>query len=269
MQPTTRILIAKLAEVNWFIVTIVSLLAGVGIIMMVSAGGGDFSPWAMHQLVRFGVGMLAMMCVAMIPIRVLLDFSYPVYFLGVAVLVVVEVMGHVGMGAQRWIKLGGVTLQPSEFMKLALIMALARYFHNTHPEDIRRPAFLIAPLILIVVPVLLILKQPNLGTAIITALVGGILCFLAGVRWRYFIGLLVLAAASAPVAWQFLHDYQKKRVLTFLDPEQDPLGAGYNLLQSIIAIGSGGLLGKGYLQGSQNQLNFLPEKHTDFIFTAL
>jgi rod shape determining protein RodA len=146
---------------------------------------------------------------------------------------------------------------------------LARYFHQLHPEEIRRPAFLIPPALLIIVPAALILKEPNMGTAIIVMTVGATMCFLAGVPWRYFIGLAVSGVASAPLIWHFMHDYQKRRVITFLDPSQDPLGAGYNILQSMIAIGSGGFFGKGYLQGSQNQLNFLPEKHTDFIFTMV
>lgn len=270
MQDPQSAIIKRAAQLNWFVIGIVLLLAACGIAMMFSAGGGEFSPYASHQLLRFGIGVLIMLVAALLPIRLLMDFAYPAYFIGVAVLVVVEIMGHTGMGAQRWIRVGGFTLQPSEFMKLALIMALARYFHNTHPEDIRRASFLIVPALLIAVPAALILKQPNLGTATITIITGGTLCFLAGVRWRYFIGLFALLAASAPLVWNyFLHDYQKQRVLTFLDPQQDPLGSGYNILQSIIAIGSGGLFGKGYLQGTQNQLNFLPEKHTDFIFTML
>lgn len=260
----------ELQEINWFVVSVVSIISVVGLAMMLSAGAGEFSLWASRQLLHFGIGFIIMLIIALLPMRILIDYAYPIYFLGVIVLVGVDIIGHTGMGAQRWLKLGGFTLQPSEFMKIALILALARYFHNTHPEDIRRITFLILPALLIIVPVILIYRQPNLGTSVITALVGGTLCFLAGIRWRYFISLLVLAAASAPIAWQyFLHDYQKERVMTFLDPQQDPLGSGYNILQSIIAIGSGGLFGKGYMQGSQNQLNFLPEKHTDFIFTML
>jgi rod shape determining protein RodA len=185
------------------------------------------------------------------------------------VLLGVDITGHIGMGAKRWLTLGGLNLQPSEFMKLAVILVLARYFHQLHPEDIQRFPFLIPPLLFIAMPAVLILRQPNLGTTTIMASVGVIMCFLAGVRWRYFIGAGAGALAALPVVWHFMHDYQKRRVLTFLNPGDDPLGAGYNILQSMIAIGSGGLLGKGYMHGSQNQLNFLPEKHTDFIFTML
>ncbi|NDG05235.1 MAG: rod shape-determining protein RodA, partial [Alphaproteobacteria bacterium] len=181
----------------------------------------------------------------------------------------VDIMGHVGMGAQRWLRLGGLNLQPSEFMKLALILALARYFHQMHPEDIRRVSYLAPIVLMIALPAILILRQPNLGTTTILACVGLIMAFMAGVQWRYFIGMAVAGASALPLLWHFMHDYQKRRVLTFLDPSEDPLGAGYNILQSMIAIGSGGFFGKGFMQGSQSQLNFLPEKHTDFIFTML
>ncbi len=269
MRQLALVLISRLNEINWLIVGCVCLLSGIGFIMMISAGGGEFSPFASQQMMRFVLAFALMIAVALVPMRLLLDYAYIVYFLGVLVLVAVDIIGHIGMGAQRWLRVGGMNLQPSEFMKLALILALARYFHNMHSEDIGRLSFAIIPLVLIVIPAILILRQPNLGTTIITAMVGLTLCFLAGLRWRYIFGAGIIAIASAPIAWQFLHDYQKRRVLTFLDPAQDPLGAGYNILQSMIAIGSGGLFGKGFLQGSQNQLNFLPEKHTDFIFTML
>ncbi len=262
-------LLSKLAEINWFIVTVLVTIAVIGFAMMVSAGGGEFSPWAAQQIARFSVAFIGMMVLALIPMRILIDYAYLAYFACLLVLLGVDIMGHIGMGAQRWLSLGGLNLQPSEFMKLALILALARYFHRMYPEDIRRFTFLIVPALMIVCPAVLILRQPNLGTTVILASVGGIIFFLAGLQWRYFIALGVSVIAAAPLAWHFMHDYQKRRVLTFLDPEQDPLGAGYNIMQSMIAIGSGGLFGKGYLQGSQSQLNFLPEKHTDFIFTML
>ncbi|MBY0407900.1 MAG: rod shape-determining protein RodA [Rickettsiales bacterium] len=262
-------LLGRLAEINWFIIFIMSSIAAIGFAMMVSAGGGDFHPWASQQMSRFALAFVIMLVLAMIPMRILMDYAYIFYFLCLLVLLGVDIMGHIGMGAKRWLTLGGLNLQPSEFMKLAVIMVLARYFHQLHPEDIQRFPFLIPPLILIAMPAVLILRQPNLGTTIIMGSVGVIMCFLAGVRWRYFIGAAVAGLSALPLVWHFMHDYQKRRVLTFLDPDQDPQGAGYNILQSIIAIGSGGLLGKGYMHGSQNQLNFLPEKHTDFIFTML
>lgn len=262
-------LLGNLAEVNWFIVLVMSSIACVGFAMMVSASGGHFHPWATAQISRFAVAFVAMIILAIIPMRFLMDYAYVFYFGCLIVLIGVDITGHIGMGAKRWLSLGGVNLQPSEFTKLAVILVLARYFHQLHPDDIARFSFLIVPLLLIAMPAVLILRQPNLGTTIIMATVGIIMCFMAGVRWRYFIGAGIAALSALPVVWHFMHEYQKRRVMTFLNPGDDPLGAGYNILQSIIAIGSGGLFGKGYLQGTQSQLNFLPEKHTDFIFTML
>lgn len=261
--------LAGLAEINWFIVLIMTLIACIGFAMMVSAGGGSFSPWATQQIERFAAAFVLMLIVALMPMRMLMDYAWVIYALCLIVLVGVDIMGHTGMGAKRWLSLGGLNLQPSEFMKLAVILVLARYFHQLYPDDIKRLPFLLPLILIILVPAVLILRQPNLGTTTIMVCVGAIMCFLAGVQWRYFIGIALAGLSAAPVAWHFMHDYQKRRVLTFLDPAQDPLGAGYNILQSMIAVGSGGLFGKGYLQGSQSQLNFLPEKHTDFIFTML
>ena len=257
----------KLMEINWFIVLIMSMIAGIGLAMMYSAGGEEGTVYFSQQFTRFSVAFVVMLVIAVLPMRVLLDYAYIIYFLCLLVLVAVDVAGHIGMGAQRWVKLGGFNLQPSEFMKLAVILVLARYFHNSHQNDVRRVTFLIIPLMIVALPAFFILRQPNLGTTTIMVVVGLVMCFLAGVKWRYFILGALAVASATPVLWHFMHSYQKRRVLTFLDPQQDPLGAGYNILQSMIAIGSGGLLGKGYLQGSQSQLNFLPEKHTDFIFT--
>jgi rod shape determining protein RodA len=187
----------------------------------------------------------------------------------VLLLIAVEVMGHIGMGAQRWISLGGVKLQPSELAKLTVILALARYFHHFPPSKYTGVHYLLLPAVLLAIPVVLILKQPNLGTATLLSGIAVWMLFAAGVHWRYFAIGLVCLAVALPVGWQHMHDYQKRRVMTFLDPESDPLGAGYNITQSMIAIGSGGLAGKGLMQGSQTQLDFLPEKQTDFIFTVL
>ena len=261
--------LARLADMNWFIVSIMAIVTCIGLAMMYSAGGGENAQYFTQQLMRFILAFGLMMTLALMPMRLLMDYAYVVYFGCVLVLVVVDVVGHIGMGAQRWLKVGGLNLQPSEFMKLAVILVLARYFHQIHPEDIKRLPVLVIPLLIIALPAFFILRQPNLGTTTIMVGVGVVMCFLAGVQWRYFIGAAIAGVSAAPVLWHFMHGYQKKRVLTFLDPQQDPLGAGYNILQSMIAIGSGGLFGKGYLQGSQSQLNFLPEKHTDFVFTML
>jgi rod shape determining protein RodA len=257
----------RIAEMHWLMMTVTLLLCAIGIMMMVSAGAGGWTEYARPQAIRLALGVSLMCVLALMPMEWLYRSAYAVYVLGVAVLVAVDIIGHTGMGAQRWLRLFGMNLQPSEFMKLAVILALARYYHGRHAEDIGRFVFLLPPLLMLAVPAALILRQPNLGTTTIMLCIGGMLCFTAGVKLRYFIGAGLSALAAAPVVWHFLHDYQKRRVLTFLDPSEDPLGAGYNILQSMIAIGSGGMFGKGFLQGSQGQLNFLPEKHTDFIFT--
>jgi rod shape determining protein RodA len=259
----------KLAQVNWLIVSLILLLGLFGVAMLYSAAGGSMEPWAGRQAARFGVAFIGMLIVAVFPNRLLLKYAYLFYFACLLLLVVVDVAGSLQMGAQRWISVGGLNLQPSEVMKIALVLALARYYHGMLAEDVSRPILLLPPLGLIGMPVVLILLQPNLGTATITAAIGVCILFAAGLYWRYFIIVGIAALAAVPMVWHFLHDYQKRRVLTFLDPEADPLGAGYNIMQSKIAIGSGGLFGTGFMQGSQSQLDFLPEKHTDFIFTMI
>jgi rod shape determining protein RodA len=194
--------------------------------------------------------------------------AYPLWIIGMGLLATVEIMGQIGMGAQRWINLGFMNLQPSELMKIAVIMALARYYHDIGADKVRQYRTLIWPAILMGTPMALVMLQPDLGTALMIGMGGIAVLFLAGVPLRLFIGGIILSAAAIPLAYLYvLQDYQRKRVDTFLDPSQDPMGAGYHVTQSKIAIGSGGFDGKGYLEGSQARLNFLPEKHTDFIFT--
>lgn len=260
---------ARARELNGFIVCVILSLSLLGIAMLYSASGGHVWPWAGAQAIRFMIGLSVMMVIALTPMRNLMRFAYPVYGMLLLMLVVVELVGHIGMGAQRWVSIGIFTLQPSELMKLGLILAIARYFQGVQMEGTRHSYLLIGPLLLMGAPAVLILLQPNLGTATITLFIGFVMCFMAGIRWYYFAGAITAVLASLPIGWHFLHDYQKRRVLTFLDPTADPLGAGYNILQSMIAIGSGGLFGKGLTQGSQGQLDFLPEKQTDFIFTML
>ncbi|MEM7120909.1 MAG: rod shape-determining protein RodA [Pseudomonadota bacterium] len=259
----------KLGQMSWGLVALLMMVAFVGFAMLYSAANGSLEPWASRQMVRFGVGMVLMFIVAMIDIRQLHRFAYAFFVFALLLLVAVEVMGRVGMGAQRWIDLGVFQLQPSELMKLALVLALARYFHGLGPEGIAKMKALIGPIILIGVPTALVLKQPDLGTAMLLAAGGVALCFAAGIQWRYFIGAAVACGAALPVAWQMLHDYQRQRILTYLDPSTDPLGAGYHILQSKIALGSGGMFGKGFMAGTQSHLEFLPEMQTDFIFTML
>jgi rod shape determining protein RodA len=260
-------LLDKLAQVRWTFVLLLCILGGIGGAMLYSAADGSFEPWAVRHLSRFAVAIVVMLAIAMTDIRFWLRFAYVFYGLSLALLAAVEVAGTIGMGAQRWIDLGVISLQPSELMKVALILALARYFHHLSSEEVKRPWRLVVPAILVLVPAALVLKQPDLGTAMILLASAAAMFFCAGVPWWIFAVGGAAAMAVLPVGWGMLHDYQKARVLAFLNPENDPLGAGYHIIQSKIALGSGGVFGKGFMQGTQSQLDFLPEKQTDFIFT--
>ena len=259
----------KIWQLNWGLVILLCLIAAVGFAMLYSAANGSVEPWASRQMVRFGLALVIMFAVALIDVRHWFRYAYLIYFGSLALLGAVEVMGTIGMGAQRWIDLGFIRLQPSEVMKVALVLALARYFHGVSTEEIGRPTYLLVPIALIVAPAALVLKQPDLGTTGMLVLAAGAVFFCAGVRWWKFAIVFVGGCAAVPLAWQFLHDYQRDRVMTFLNPGSDPLGAGYHTLQAMIGFGSGGATGKGFLQGTQSHLNFLPEKQTDFIFTML
>jgi rod shape determining protein RodA len=259
----------KLWQINWGLVFVVAMAGGIGLAMLYSAANGSFDPWASRQAVRFAIGFAFMLIAALIDIRLWLRYAYVIYFATLALLVAVEISGSIGMGAQRWIDLKFIKLQPSEIMKVAMVLALARHFNGLSNEDIRRPLYLIVPLALVLAPAVLVLKQPDLGTAVMLLMVAGAVFFAAGVRlWKFGV-LLALGVAAVPIGWNFLHEYQRLRVLTFLTPENDPQGSGYHILQSKIALGSGGMFGKGFLDGTQSHLNFLPEKQTDFIFTML
>ena len=259
----------KLYNISFSYVMFIVILAAIGIVMLYSAANGNWSPWAINQLIRFGMGFAVMIVLALTDIKLLLRYAYVFYFITLILLVVVEVAGHTGMGATRWINLGFIKLQPSEFMKIAMVLVLARYFHTSSLQSIESVRGIIPPLLMAIFPAFLIVLQPDLGTALMLLFTTGAIFFAVGVQvWKFavvFIGGLV----TIPFAWHFLHDYQQNRVLTFLNPERDPLGAGYHIIQSKIALGSGGVFGKGFLKGSQSHLNFLPEKHTDFIFTML
>lgn len=257
----------KIYHLGWGLVLLIVIMACVGFISLYSAAGGNMDPWASKQMTRFVVGCLGMLIVALIDVKWWFRLAYPIYIAGFILLIIVEAMGQIGMGAQRWINLGFIQLQPSEFMKIAVVMALAKYFHTATALDMRSIRFLLPAVFLIMLPVGLVLLQPDLGTSIMIVMAGIAMLFLAGAPiWMFAVGGGVVAAAL-PIAWNFMHDYQKKRVQTFLDPESDPLGAGYHITQSKIALGSGGIEGKGFMQGTQSKLNFLPEKQTDFIFT--
>ncbi|MBX3447785.1 MAG: rod shape-determining protein RodA [Parvibaculum sp.] len=259
----------KLREFNWGFLLLLTLIASMGFAMLYSVAEGSFSPWALRQAARFAAGACIMIVVAMVDLRFWMRAAYPLYAIALVMLVAVEIVGFVGMGAQRWLDLGFISIQPSEVMKVTLILALARYFHGLTLDEVSRLRNLVIPLAMVGLPVGLVVLQPDLGTAILLLASGAILFFAAGLRWRFFILAGVAVLAAIPVLWSRLHEYQRNRVLTFLEPERDPLGTGYHILQSKIALGSGGVLGKGFMEGTQSQLNFLPEKHTDFIFTML
>lgn len=269
MRPPEPALAQKIRELHWPLVSLVLVIGLLGYGVLYSAAGGDHAPWAWRHGLRLGVGMVLMLVVALIDIRFLYRLAYPAYALTVLMLVAVDVIGEISKGAQRWIDLGVVQIQPSELVKITLVLALARWFHGTRIEDVRRPLQLLVPALLIAMPAALVLVQPDLGTAVTLGASGATLLFLAGVPIWMFAVVGVAAGVAAPVLWTRLHGYQQDRVLTFLDPERDPLGAGYHIIQSKIALGSGGFWGKGYLEGSQAQLDFLPEKQTDFAFTML
>ena len=275
-RPVHLTLLQKVLRLNWALILLVSAIAGAGFLMLYSVAGGSMEPWAGRQIVRFGIGIVLMLMIALIDIRIWRWFS-PVAYLGaIALLVAVEFVGTKGMGAQRWLNLGPLQLQPSELMKIGVVMALAHYYSVLDRDRVSHPLWMLPPLAMIAFPMLLVLKQPDLGTALLIGMSGAIVMFLAGVSWWYWGTLIALAGSavwavleSKGTAWQVLKDYQYRRIETFLNPESDPLGAGYHITQSKIAMGSGGLSGRGFMQGTQSRLNFLPEKHTDFIFTTL
>ena len=259
----------KLRHISWGLILLLSLTACFGFAMLYSAANGSWDPWAARQMQRFGAGIVLMIITALVDIRIWLRYAYALYAIGLVLLGMVEVIGAVGGGATRWIDLGLFRLQPSEIMKVALVLALARYFHGLSLEEVRRPLLILPPLVLVLMPAALMLRQPDLGTAVLVLVIGGALFLLAGVRLWMFVAAFGAGVAVIPLGWQFLRSYQQERILTFLNPDRDPLGAGYHILQSKIALGSGGLAGKGFLGGTQSHLSFLPEMQTDFIFTML
>jgi len=262
-------ILQKLWQINWSLVLLLCVVAGVGFAMLYSAAGGSIDPWASKHLIRFSFGLVVMIFIALVDIRFWLKYAYVFYFIALILLVLVELSGLIGMGAKRWLDLGYFNLQPSELMKIALVLALARYFHGASIEDARRSSQMIAPLLMVTLPTALILRQPDLGTALMLLMASGAIFFAAGVQvWKFGV-IIASGLAASPIAWQFMRDYQKDRVLMFLNPEADPLGAGYHIIQSKIALGSGALMGKGFMSGTQGRLNFLPEMQTDFIFTLL
>ncbi|WP_439156009.1 rod shape-determining protein RodA [Yoonia sp.] len=266
----------KLLYLNWPVILLLTAVASAGFLMLYSVAGGSATPWMEPQMKRFAAGMALMVIVAMVPIWFWRNMSGVAFGGSLLLLLAVEFFGSVGMGAQRWIDLGFMRLQPSELTKITLVMFLAAYYDWLPNDRVSRPLWVLLPVLFILIPTALVIKQPDLGTAILLLAGGGAVMFLAGVHWAYFatvigagVGGIVAVFQSRGAPWQLLKDYQYRRIDTFLDPANDPLGAGYHITQAKIALGSGGWTGRGFMQGTQSRLNFLPEKHTDFIFTTL
>ncbi|MDG1801138.1 MAG: rod shape-determining protein RodA [Paracoccaceae bacterium] len=266
----------KLLFLNWPVIFLITAVAGAGFLMLYSVAGGSITPWVEPQVKRFGLGMAMMLVIAMVPIWFWRNMAGVAYGVSLLLLLAVEFFGATGMGAQRWIDLGFMRLQPSELTKITLVMLLAAYYDWLPTKKTSHPLWILIPLLFIALPTLLVLRQPDLGTAILLTLGGGIVMFLAGVHWAYFASVIAAGVGTVwaifefrGTEWQLLKDYQYRRIDIFLDPTMDPTDAGYHITQAKIAFGSGGWSGRGFMQGTQSRLNFLPEKHTDFIFTTL
>jgi len=266
----------KILYLSWPIALLLLSVGCVGFLMLYSVAGGSLQPWAEPQMKRFAAGFALMLIIAMVPIWFWRNVAALAYAVSVALLFAVELFGEVGMGAQRWIDLGFMRLQPSELAKITLVMLLAAYYDWLPIKKVSHPLWVALPVFFILLPTALVVIQPDLGTSLLLVFAGAAVMFVAGVHWAYFaaviaagIGVVVAVFKSRGTSWQLLKDYQYRRIDTFLDPSQDPLNAGYHITQSKIALGSGGWGGKGFMQGTQSRLNFLPEKHTDFIFTTL
>jgi rod shape determining protein RodA len=265
------IFVPKALSINWIVLIISMLLVAIGSLFLYSAAGGSYDPWSKTQMLRYSAGICLFMYVSSINIRFWLSFSYIIYFISLLLLILVYVIGDIGMGAQRWLDLGFVRIQPSELMKFSLILLIARYYHSEKVYgSLMGIVSLICVLVLVAIPAYLIYIQPDLGGSIILILVGITLLFIIGLSIWFFLVSGLCLVLIFPLIWiYFLQDYQQDRILTFLDPSKDPLGAGYHIMQSKIALGSGGFWGRGFMKGSQSQLNFLPEKQTDFILTLI
>jgi rod shape determining protein RodA len=261
--------IDKLAQLSWPLLIVLCLLTAVGLAAQYSVAGGSWSPWAERHAIRFVTGLGLLIVIAVVPLEIWLRLAWPAYGVALGALALVPVMGTEALGARRWLALGPLSFQPSEMMKVAIVIALARWFHRLPARRVSHPFWLLVPIAAIAAPMALVMRQPDLGTAIMLGMTGAGVMLMAGVSFLYFGAGIAAIAFGVPLAMPYLHDYQRRRIEAFLDPSTDPLGAGYHITQSKIALGSGGTSGKGFLGGTQSQLDFLPEKHTDFIFTTI
>jgi rod shape determining protein RodA len=266
---SSAIIPQPLARLPWRLIWLVLAICSIGLITLYSAAGGSMSPWATKQAVMILFFLAIAIGMSWIPESFIKQMTFPAYIAIILLLIVVEMVGFVGKGAQRWVDLGFIRLQPSEFMKPAIVLVLARFYDLIPVGDVRRWRGLWPAAALVLFPAALIIVQPDLGTAMMVLLSGVTVMFIAGLPMWYFLSAAGAAAVAMPILFATMHDYQRKRVLIFLDPESDPLGAGYHISQSKIAIGSGGVWGKGYLHGSQSHLDYLPEGHTDFVYATM
>ncbi|MFL2661454.1 MAG: rod shape-determining protein RodA [Alphaproteobacteria bacterium] len=259
----------KLKNINWFFVSLICFLSFIGLVMIYSATIGDESRIFLSHIYKIVFGLMLMFLISLLDIEFWKRNAYLFYFLGLILLIWVSFYGYLGKGARRWINVFGFNFQPSEIMKIFIIISLAKFFDEKKIQEPRDYLFLILPIILVLIPFSLILSQPDLGTAMLILFVSIIIFFISGINWKFFAFFGILGLMVAPYLWGALKEYQKQRILTLFNPENDPLGSGYHIIQSQIAVGSGGFFGKGWLKGTQSHLDFLPEKHTDFIFSML
>jgi rod shape determining protein RodA len=266
---SSAIIPQPLAKLPWRLLFLIIGIAVIGLLTLYSAAGGSMNPWALKQALVILVFLTIAIGMSWIRESSVKNVAFPLYAVVLVMLILVELLGFVGKGAQRWLDIGPIRLQPSEFMKPAIVLVLARFYSLLPPADIRKWRAIWPAALLLGIPALLILVQPDMGTALMVILIGATVMFVAGLPWWLFAGAAGAVALAAPIAYSLMHEYQRKRVLIFLNPESDPLGSGYHITQSKIAIGSGGIFGKGYLQGSQSHLDYLPEGHTDFVFSTM
>ena len=258
---------SKLLKINWTIIFCLIFLGLVGVASLYSAAGSDWNPWARNHLIRLIFGFCLMFIIVFIPSQFFMKYSVLSFILGIFALILVKIIGSGSV--QRWISFGSINFQPSEIMKLALILILAKYFDHISKIQLNKLIPYVIPILIIMIPGFLVISQPDLGTGLTIILLGLSILFFVGISMKFVIFSILISISSVPFIWQQLYEYQKNRILVFLNPELDSLGSGYQIIQSKIAIGSGGLFGKGYLLGTQSRLNYLPEKHTDFIFTLI
>ena len=264
---TSLSIIDRIREINIFLICLLLITFLFGLLSLYSVADANFNPWARNHLIRFVISAILFFIICIVGIKIIFNLAYTLFFINILALVLIMFIGTETYGATRWIRIAGVSLQPSEFIKVSLILCLAKYYHSIPIIEVSKVSRMIIPVIITLIPVGLVIIQPDLGTSIIILIGAGSIFWIVGINYKYFILAFLSVCATIPVGWQYLHNYQKERVFTFFNPERDPLGNGYHIMQSKIALGSGGFAGKGYLEGTQSHLNFLPEMHTDFIFT--